>query len=393
MAIYKTATGWQIKIQRDGFRFNDFVKGLENYKDAVSIELSALADMSKGLRPSGGALKHGTSLTLMYAFDECWDKSWAVQSKGYQKKVLQYWKSLSNYFIDNRGMVRLESIDTKAIDDYIKVLRARGNKPKTINNKLNCLSSMLTLMTERRLLKNVPVIHWEQVKNNSRPRYFSPEEEQHILGLAGDMHYHAQWINDLLQDFIILLADTGMRPWSEAKEIKPSWVVRNSNGIRVIRIPCEVTKTDVEREIPLTGRLAEMLDRRMPDLAKGDVMFKKLDYKWHCVEFWDNLVRPVMGWGKKEVWYTFRHSFATRLCEYEVNLKVVQQLMGHSCITQTAKYAKVTDKATCAAMVSLEYGRLKALEEGQTSSHMQDKSEDRSGQTLPQTGLTNGLTH
>jgi len=397
MAIYTMATGYQIKVQRDGFRFHDFVKGLENYKEAVSIELSALADMSKGLRPTGGALKHGTSLTLMYAFDETWDKSWSVQSKGYQKKVLQYWKSLSSYFIDDRRMMRLEAIDTKAIDDYIKVLRAKGNKPKTINNKLNCLSSMLTLMTERRLLKAVPVIHWESVKNNSRPRYFSPEEEQQILGLAGDMHYHSQWINDLLQDFIILLCDTGMRPWSEAKAIQPSWVVRNSNGIRIIRIPREVTKTDAEREIPLTGRLANVLDKRISTLARGDLIFEKLDYKWHCVEFWDNLVRPVMGWGPKEVWYCFRHTFATRLCEYSGNLKVTQQLMGHSCITQTARYAKATDKAMCDAMVSLEYGRLKALEESQgtdqTAINMQDRSEDKGGQTHLPTGPSNGLTH
>ena len=173
MAIYKTATGWSIKVMKDGFRFSDFVKGLEHYKDAEAIELSAKADMARGLRPSGGQLKHGTTLTLQYAFDEVWDMSWAKQSKGYQDKVIQYWNSLSGYFIDQRKMHRLEALDTKAIDDYIKVLRAKGNKPKTINNKLNCLSSMLTLMTERQLLKAVPVIHWEQVKNNSRPRYFS----------------------------------------------------------------------------------------------------------------------------------------------------------------------------------------------------------------------------
>jgi hypothetical protein len=82
MAIYKTATGWSIKVMKDGFRFSDFVKGLEHYKDAEAIELSAKADMARGLRPSGGQLKHGTTLTLQYAFDEVWDMSWAKQSKG-----------------------------------------------------------------------------------------------------------------------------------------------------------------------------------------------------------------------------------------------------------------------------------------------------------------------
>lgn len=393
MAIYKTATGWSIKVMKDGFRFSDFVKGLEHYKDAEAIELSAKADMARGLRPSGGQLKHGTTLTLQYAFDEVWDMSWAKQSKGYQDKVIQYWNSLSGYFIDQRKMHRLEALDTKAIDDYIKVLRAKGNKPKTINNKLNCLSSMLTLMTERQLLKAVPVIHWEQVKNNSRPRYFSAEEEEQILGLAGDMHFHSKWLNELLEDFIILLADTGMRPWSEAKAIKPSFVVRNSLGERVIRLPVEVTKTDTERELPLTPRVAKMLDKRMPELKRDALIFEKLDYKWHCVEFWDNLVRPVMGWGKSEVWYCFRHTYATRLCEYYGNLKTVQDLMGHSCITQTAKYAKSTDKARSDAVKALEVGRLLALEVGQTSLHSRDKSGGKEGKEQGQTVTPNEVTH
>jgi len=391
MAIYKTATGWSIKIMRDGFRFTDFVKGLENYSEAQSIELTALADMSRGLRPTGGALKHGTTLTLQYAFDETWERVWQTSSSGYQTKVIQYWNSIREYFIDQRKMVRLDSIDTKAIDDYIKVLRAKGNKPKTVNNKLNCLSSMLTLMTERQLLKALPVMHWESVKNNSRPRYFSPEEEMQILDLAGDMHFHAQWINELLQDFIILLADTGMRPWSEAKALDTRWIVSNSVGVRVIRIPQEVTKTDTEREIPITPRLAMVLDKHSLRLGKGGVVFEKLDYKWHCVEFWDNLVRPVMRWGKKEVWYCFRHTFATRLCEYHGNLKVVQSLMGHSCITQTARYAKSTDKAMSNAILALEVGRLAALEHSRAVPVY--KSADKSSQTQPQTGGPNGLTH
>jgi len=69
-----------------------------------------------------------------------------------------------------------------------------------------------------------------------------------------------------------------------------------------------------------------------------------------------------------------------RLVEAGVNLRIVQQLMGHSCITQTARYAKATDKAMCDAMVSLEYGRLKALEESQTAINMQDRGGDSGGQ-------------
>ena len=43
MSIYKTATGWQIKVMRDGHRFVDYVKGLDLHAQAVAIEAQAIA--------------------------------------------------------------------------------------------------------------------------------------------------------------------------------------------------------------------------------------------------------------------------------------------------------------------------------------------------------------
>ena len=362
MAIYQRATGWQIKVMRKGKKFVDFISGLDNLEKAKAIELNAIADLVKGITPRAGSLKEGTSLTLEYAFEETWAQNWQDTSLGYQTKIQQYWRSIQAYFINEKGIRRLDLIDTKAIDGYIRALRASGNKPKTVNNKILCLSSMLRLMHERGELKAMPVLHWLKVKGNSRPRYFSPEEEQEILGLADDMRFHKREINELLKDFIITLSDTGMRPWSEAKLLDTNWIVRNSMGERIIRIPREVTKTDTERELPITPRLAGVLDKHIDRLGRNGLIFKSLDYKWHCVKFWNELVRPTKGWSELEVWYCFRHTFATRLCEYDVNLKVVQTLLGHSCITQTARYAKTTDVAMQNAMNSLDRGRRNALE-------------------------------
>lgn len=363
MAIYETATGWQIKVMRNGHRFVDFVKGKDMKELAEAIEAQAIADMKKGLKPKGGTLKHGTVLTLRYGFDETWEFRWKDKSADYQKKVLQYWKSIEDYFT-SVGIHKLEQLDTLTIDGYIGHLKEIGNKPKTINNKLNALSAILTLMVERSHLKGLPVIHWAKVKKNDRVRYFSPWEEEQILAAAGDMSYHASWINDMLQDFIVLLFDTGMRPWKEAHQIRPNWVRFDSNGTRVVRVPKEFSKNGESREIPLTGRVTRLLTERMRGLKPDERVFGKLDYKWHCVEFWNQLLRPAMGWGEEEVWYCMRHTFATRLVEYGVNLKVIQELMGHRCITQTARYAKASSSSMAQGIAALEAG-LNAAREGQ----------------------------
>lgn len=362
MTIRKTAKGWSIRVSVKGQAYRDFVHGHDNYAEAEAIELEAIATMKRGLVPGKGKVVGGKpNLTLQYAFDETWDHQWKRTSAGYQKKTIQYWNSIREYFADEMGIRTLDQINTAAVDGYIQSLRDIGNKAKTVNNKLTCLSSILKLMFERDYLKAVPIIHWVKLNNNSRPRYFSPVEEQEILEMADDFPFRTPDTNVLMKDFIITLADTGMRPWSEAKALDLRWIVRNNIGERVIRIPREVTKTDTERELPITPRLEKVLSRHTRRGVTKGLVFKDLDYKWHCQRFWNELVRPTKGWGDLEVWYCFRHTFATRLCEYDVNLKVVQTLLGHSCITQTARYAKTTDVAKQNAMNALHQGRQEAL--------------------------------
>ncbi len=353
MSIYQKKTGWQIKVQRDGYRFVDFVKGLDLHAEAKAIEAQAIADMARGLRPVGGQLRHGTSLTLQLAFDETWDSQWAKESAGYQTKVLQYWNAINKFFIKEQKVKRLDDVDTMMIDRYVQHLRAKGNKAKTINNKLTCLSSMLKHMAHTGRLKHTPVIKWEKIGNNSRTRYYSPSEERMIHELAGDMDFHCQSINDMLQDFIIVLFDTGMRPWIEAHNVRGKWLKDDSNGNPIIRIPVEYSKTGRERDVPMTDRVAAILRERSEGQDIDFRLFGKLDYKWHCTRFWNELVRPVMNWSGDEVWYAMRHTFATRLVEADVNLKVVQQLMGHSNISQTSRYAKVTDVALQSGIAAL----------------------------------------
>lgn len=51
----------------------------------------------------------------------------------------------------------------------------------------------------------------------------------------------------------------------------------------------------------------------------------------------------------------FRHTFCTRFCENETNLKVIQDIMGHASITTTMnKYAEATEVVKMASIMNLE---------------------------------------
>lgn len=57
--------------------------------------------------------------------------------------------------------------------------------------------------------------------------------------------------------------------------------------------------------------------------------------------------------------HNIRHTFATRLCENEANLKVIQEIMGHGDIQTTMNvYAEATEEARKASMENLE-GKIK----------------------------------
>lgn len=63
--------------------------------------------------------------------------------------------------------------------------------------------------------------------------------------------------------------------------------------------------------------------------------------------------------------HTLRHSFATHLLEQDVDIRVIQVLLGHAKLDTTALYARVATKTIRAVTGPLE--RIALLMEGQST--------------------------
>ena len=60
------------------------------------------------------------------------------------------------------------------------------------------------------------------------------------------------------------------------------------------------------------------------------------------------------GITKRMSCHTFRHSFATHMLENGVNIRVVQELMGHADVKTTEVYTHVMEKDICAVLSPLD---------------------------------------
>lgn len=210
---------------------------------------------------------------------------------------------------------------------------------KVANSTMNRYMSALSVLINHADLDKRPTLPWYK-EGNGRVRFFSPEEEQAVIALL------TQWGKERERDLFIFLNDTGLRPWAEcaAAEWKQ---VRNGKL-------CDIFgKNDTYRDVPLTRRAQVILDRCPRDLPGPFADMNKFTLN----DLWER-VRTKMPQLHDTVWYTCRHTFASRLVMGGRALKAVAVLMGNSAMIVDKTYAHLAPDYLANAVDALEeYGQ------------------------------------
>lgn len=233
----------------------------------------------------------------------------------------------------------LSDIDTVLIDTFVDDCIAKGNSDATINRKLATLSKVMSTAIERKGLASKP--HFpRRDEHEGRIRWLTDEEEALVLNTL------TAWSKEEERDAVTVLVDTGMRV-SELLNLTARDFDRRTGMVTVWE-----NKANHPRSIPLTVRSRAIVEARAKVRPTGTLFTVKYQALRHV---WDS-VKGHIGLHADDqfVLHALRHTFASRLVQRGVNLKTVQQLMGHKTLTMTMRYSHLSPQNLVDAIALLD---------------------------------------
>jgi integrase len=253
---------------------------------------------------------------------------------------------LEKHLLPFFGDMEIEKISGMHIERYKAAKRADGLVEKTVNNHLTVLGKCLRTAQEWGIVEKLPKITNLKVPP-VRFDFLSPEEVDLLLGDTREPFWTVM---------VRLAVRTGMRrgelmglDWSDVDLERGIVTVRRSLVCGQLSTP----KNNRTRYIPLTHDAWEMLATRSK--SQG-LVFERPDGR----PLDKSVAGPAIERMCKRVglrligWHTLRHTFASQLAVRGVPLPVIKDLLGHSSITMTMRYAHIAPSSLRDAIAVLE---------------------------------------
>lgn len=258
--------------------------------------------------------------------------------KGLSQNTLDAYRRDLENFSDSIGTDDINSVDRLMINSYVRTLREKKYAPTSIIRKVASLRGFFKWAASCGISDKNPASTLEQPKVPQRlPKVISVKEIEEML------HNN---LNPLQHVIMELLYSCGLRV-SELVNLKVNDIDLASKYVRCFG------KGSKERIIPV-GETAKQTVKEY--LFQRDLLVKKYNLSTKNLLISDNgriITRQdvytfIHEQGKKINKnispHTLRHSFATHLLENGADLRIVQELLGHSDVSTTQLYTHISKK-------------------------------------------------
>jgi len=258
--------------------------------------------------------------------------------KGLSSNTVEAYRRDLADFIDNCGYDDFNKIQRTTISGYIRDLHEKDYSPTSIMRKIASLRGFFKWLCANDYSKNNPTVTLEQPKVPKKlPKVMTIQEIETIL---------SQDLSKTERVILELLYGCGLRV-SELVNLKINDYDLNAKYLTAYG------KGSKERMVPLGGKAVEAIKNYLPErdyiLQKYRIDTKRLLIHEHGRDITrQDVYNFIHNQGKKIHKtispHTLRHSFATHLLENGADLRVVQELLGHSDVSTTQLYTHISKK-------------------------------------------------
>ena len=257
--------------------------------------------------------------------------------------ILAYNEDLQAFigFVDDKGWS--QPLCYKQLSEYITACSRSGLKSSTVQRRVASLKSFFRYLHRENLIDQNPATILSSPKKEKRlPAVLEKTEVMELLEAIEETD--AQSIRN--KAMIVLLYASGLRV-SELTGLRIADVDFKTGILRV------VGKGRKERIVPMGETAKRLLQRYLPlrrEIFDGssDALFLTRRGK----SITDRMLRYILtGYAdsiasaKNIHPHTLRHSFATHLLENGANIRVIQEMLGHSSLSTTQVYTHIGIKS------------------------------------------------
>ncbi|UUJ39478.1 site-specific integrase [Pseudomonas extremaustralis] len=312
--------------------------------------------------------RRGSSTPSLREFvDDTYLPWFKAHNKGYAKTL----HTLDNNF-ESIMSQRLDAITGRDLESLRTAWLTAGNKPSTVNRKMGTISGVFSRAVDWEYLPSSPLdkIKPLKVDTKGQVRYLSKDETLNLRNALEVREHRAclerdsanQWradrnkvlfpdlkelaFTDHLKPMVLVSLNTGMR---RGELFSLTWPMVNFQS-KTITVGGDTAKTSETRHIPMNAETFNTLKAWKDQSGESAFVFPGLEggRMEDVKSAWLKLLKEACITGFR--WHDMRHDFASRLVMAGVPLNTVRDLLGHTDIKMTLRYAHLAPDVKAAAV-------------------------------------------
>lgn len=356
-----------------GKRINIGQVGVISPIQAREKAIQVLSKYTEGESPK--ASKKECRDTSLGQFIENDYRPWVMANR---KQGRQTYARIKAQFIKEFGIKNLTELSPYLLEKWRTNRLEQGKKKATVNRDMIALRAALSKAVEWQIIEHNPLLKLKPYKQDEIGivRYLTQEEEARFRAAIDarerkirDARQRAnQWREkrgynvlsslqtpfvDSLKPMILLSINTGIRQ-GELFALKLEDV---NFSLSILTIKGDNAKSSKTRHIPLNqealSTLKQWVKQREELSCDSNLLFpNSKDGEWSTLrKKWGTLLKSANI--NKFRWHDMRHHFASRLVMAGVDLNTVRELLGHSDIKMTLRYAHLAPEHKAQAVAKL----------------------------------------